>query len=355
MRIGMLPAICFVFVITTNGQYFHQSDIFHNLKPEVQDGKNFYFSASTYSFVNLLNTVPNILDNFQVITRYRADSSGSDLLNNLEIGAVVKGFISSGTILPFRMNMPPMSIRVYDPDNNNRVVSPGVQLIRNIPFNKKEWGLQLGLAGYYNFIGMEDYFSESHSFAYDLSAFLYLNRFGLQIYHSAHNLNASYTFRTENVEDIVQTDKKRISLPEEFENLTFFTLSLGDHYLTRPDEKQEVLYSFYLSFRYDVPSDPELRPEFKIKYVDVLTGCNLYYRNFLFNPEVLVYERNSIGMANYNCLGASFLAGYTIKSFSMKLGYTHFTYYQQAIDYNSLRNSEDIQMDRLVLSLGYSL
>jgi len=174
---------------------------------------------------------------------------------------------------------------------------------------------------------MEDCFSKTYSFGYDLSAVLHFKRLTFQFYHAAHKLNSSYTFGTGDVEDIAATDKKRISIPEEFKNMTYFTLSLGDNYMKRPSSAKEILYRLYITLRHDVPANKDLRPEFKIKYIDVITGFNLYYRNFLFNPEVLVHESNSIGMANYNCLGASLLAGYIIKSFSMKLGYSHYTCY----------------------------
>ncbi|MBN2173811.1 MAG: hypothetical protein JW731_06755 [Bacteroidales bacterium] len=355
MKIWLWPVVLLFSFFSAKCQYFHESaDLFYNLRNAVPENKKFIAGTQSYSNLNFLNTIPNLLDNFRFVSRMKFDSAGIRNFKNLEIGIALNAFISGKTQIPlFYSSSYPMLIRVYDAQSKNTVISPGLQLIKSFPLNAKNDRVQLGLAGYYNFIGTEDYFTVNYPFAYDLSVFINYKVLSLQGMYSAHKIYSSYTFNTSDLQGIVESEKNRVSLAEEFENLAFITLMLGDFYLDRTKDKYDVLYNIYFSLRNNVPSNKDLRPEFKMKYIDYLAGASIRYGKFLFNPEFLINRRTYVGDESYSCLGMSMLIGWEVAHFCINAGYNHFEFYRHSTDYMALKEGEDITMDKLLISLAY--
>lgn len=354
MKIWLLPVVSLLSFFSAQCQYFHESaDLYYNLRDAVPNDKKVVIGLSTYSTINFLNTIPNVLDNFRFVSRMKFDSTGKGNIKNLEVGVSMNGFISGKTKIPYYYRNPPLTIWVYNPDENNSVFSPGLQMVKSFPLNLKNDRFQLGLAGYYNFIGLDDYFTKNYNFSYDLSVLINYKVLTVQGMYSAHKLYSSYTFKTSELRGLVESEKNRISLAEEFENLAIITLTLGDFYLDRPKENKDVLYNIYLSLRNNVPSNKDLRPEFKMKYIDYLAGFNIRYGKFLFNPEFMINKRQYIADRSYSCLGMSMMLGWEANKLSIYAGYNHFVFYRHSTYYIALSEGEDIKMDKLMISLAY--
>ncbi|HRX97454.1 MAG TPA: hypothetical protein P5514_10950 [Bacteroidales bacterium] len=354
MKFRLLLVFAVFIFCSAHGQYFHESaDLYYNLRKAVPDHKKAVMGISTYSTINFMNTIPNVLDNFRFASRINIDSTKKGKYKNLELGFMMNGFISGKTIIPYYQQKPPINVRVENSDRNNNIFCPGLQMVKSYPLKSQNGRVQIGLAGYYYFIGLEDYFLKNYRFAYDLSVLVNHKILTVQGMHSAHKINSSYSFKTSDLQGLIESDKDRVSLAEEFDNITFITFTIGDYYLKRPDPKNKLVYNIYITFRRDVPSNKELRPVFELRYIDILTGLNFRFGKFHINPEVMMTNRTYDDYHAYSCLGLSMMLGYQIENFMINAGYNHFDYYQQSTDGWALTDAQDFSLDKVLLSVGY--
>lgn len=351
----MISILC-ILSIDAQSQYFHESlDLYYNLRSSLVKNQKVKIGFRTYSNVNFENTIPNILDNFQLLSRFRFIKKSHWFVKNTEFGAGITGFISSASQIPDQYMNPPLRIRVYDDNGHNNIVTPGLQYIRSWYFSDSlDSRLQAGLAVRYNIVGNPDLFSKSFPLGYDLSIQFNHKFFAVRFMHSAKTVYNSFTFRSDDVANIIETDRKRVSVPGEFENLTFLTIALGNAYYGVPTDKDKLLHYIYFSMRRLYPSNKEYRPELSFHNLDYIFGFRLRYKRFLMNPEYST-NRGDIEYYGYKGQSCSFLLGYEFGKVSVKLGYAHVIYYQLAVDVSSLKNEDNITLDKLFFAIAYSL
>ncbi len=172
--------------------------------------------------------------------------------------------------------------------------------------------------------------------------------------HAANTIYNSFTFRTADLNEFVKSNKKRISIPVEFENLTFLTFAVGNAYYKIPTENDKLLHYLYFSMRRLFPSNKEYRSNLSFKNLDYIFGINLRYKQWLFNPEYATH-RSDTGPEALKGKSYSFLLGYAFRNVSVKLGYAHIVYFELATDVYSLKNNEHINLDKIIFAIDYSL
>ena len=356
MKLGLLSVLFCCFILTSQSQYFHESlDLYYNLRSSLVKDQKFKTGFRTYSNVNFESTIPNILDNFQLLSRFSFVNSSHWFVKNTEFGVGISGFISAASQIPDQYQKPPIRIRVYDNHGHSNIFTPGLQYIRNWHFNDTiDSRLQLGLALRYNIVGNPEIFSKSYPLGYDLSIQLNHKFFTMQIMHSANTIYNSFTFRSDDVADIIETDRKRVSIPGEFENLTFLTIAFGNAYYKLPTDNDKLLHYFYFSMRRLYPSNKEYRIKLLLKNLDYIFGCRFRYKKLLINPEYST-NRSDVGDQAYKGKSYSFLLGYEFGKVSAKLGYAHVVYYQLAVNVSSLKNNDNIKLDKMIFAIDYSL
>ena len=354
MRYGLVIFFVLSFSLI-RGQYFHESlDLYSNLRSQLINEQKFKIGFKTYSILKYQNTVPNLLDNFHLASRFRFNRKQSWILRNTEFGVGFQAFFSGASQVPDVYNKPPVLVKVYEKEGNNNVFSPGVQVIRTLWFSDTTlWRLQVGLGLRYNYIGNERFFSKSYPFGYDLSLYLKYKVFSLQYQHSAHTIYSSYRYKIEDIGDAIESDKERVSIPDEFRNLSILTLAFGDDYLKKPTKEDKTLYNIYFTFRRDDFSNKDLRSDFSFKNLDYIIGFRINHAGLKINPEFSFTPRYNIDGYSYKCHNYSMLVGYELKQFEIMFGYSHVIYYPQAVDLHSLKEAEDIHCDRVVVSIGY--
>lgn len=338
----------------SNCQYFHESlDLHNNFRASLAEDQKVKIGFKTYSNVHFENSVPNTLDNFQFISRFQFIKSSNWFVKNAEFGAVITSFLSGAYDIPDHFRNPPIYIKVNN-DGNSNVISPGLQYIRNWKLRDTiESRFQAGLALRYNYVGNTKIFSESFPFGYDF--FFQLNKkfFSLQFEHSANTIYTSFAFRIDDVNAILESDRSKVSIPGEFENLTFLTISLGNPYYQIPSENDKLMHYIYFTMRRLFPSNKDLRPKLSFKYLDYLFGFNLKFKRFVMNPE---YSTKRTDTEYHSLKGEcySFLLGYETRKISLKLGYAHVVYYELSTDRLSLENNDNLKLDKLIFAVNYS-
>lgn len=355
MKLWLLSVLFCCFILTSQSQYFHESlDLYYNLRSSLVKDQKVKTGFRTYSNVNFENTIPNILDNFQLLSRFRFVNSSHWFVKNTEFGVGLTGFISAASQIPDQYQNPTMRIRVYDNHSHSNILTPGLQYIRNWHFNDTiDSRLQLGLALRYNIVGNPEIFSKSYPLGYDFSIQLNHKFFSMQFMHSANTIYNSFTFRSADVADVIETNRKRVSIPGEFENLTFLTLAFGNAYYKLPTDNDKLLHYFYFSMRRLYPSNKEYRIKLVLKNLDYIFGCRFRYKKLLINPEYST-NRSDIGYHAYKGKSYSFLLGYEFGKISVKLGYAHVVYYELAVDVSSLKNNDNITLDKMILAIDCS-
>jgi len=347
-----------MFLITiVRGQYFHESlDLYYNLRSELKSEENLRIGFKTYSNLNFLNAVPNLFDNFDLRSRYRSDRQDLWILRNTEFGISFQAFFSGVEQVPEDYSKPPMSIKVYDNEGNNTVLSPGLQLNRTLWHNDTTFGhFQIGLGLRYNYIGNEKFFTKTYPLGYDFSLYFRNRLFSIQYMYSMFTIYNSFSFNIEDVDFIIESEKSRVSLPGEFKNLSLTTLSFGDDYNRRATKDDKTLYSIYFSLRSLYFSNKDLRNSNSAKYLDYIVGSWINHMGFRINPEFSFTNNYLIENYSYRCYNYSLLLGYDFKHIELKIGYSHMIYYPRVVDYYTLSQAENIHYDRLVLSLVYCL
>ncbi len=354
MRYGLVIFFVLSFSVI-RGQYFHESfDLYSNLRSQLINEQKLKIGFKTYSNLKYQNTVPNLLDNFHLISRFKFNQKESRMLRNTEFGIGFQAFFSGASQVPDVYNKSPILVKVYDKEGINNVFSPGLQIIRTLWLNDTTFGrFQVGLGLRYNYIGNERFFSKSYPFGYDLSLYFRNKLFSVQYLHSSHTIYNSYTYKIEEIESVVESDKAKVSLPGEFRNMSFLTLSVGDDYLKKPTKEDKTLYNIYFTFRRDDFSNKDLRSDFSFNNLDYIIGFQINHAGLKINPEFSFTPRYNIDGYSYKCHNYSMLVGYELKQFEIMLGYSHIIYYPQAVDMFSLKQAEDIHCDRLSLSFAY--
>jgi len=337
------------------GQYFHESlDLYSNLRSHLVYDQKCKIGFKTYSNLKFQNTVPNLLDNFYLNSRFKFKKKDHWMLRNTEFGVGIQAFISGANQFPELYEKPPMLIKIYDTGGKNLVISPGVQIIRNLWINDSTSGrLQVGLGLRYNYIGNDQFFSKSYPFGFDLTLYFRNKLFSVQYLYSAFSIYNSFTFKIEDIDETVESDKDRVSIPDEFRNLSFLTFGFGDDYNKKPTKDEKTLYNFYFTFRRDDYSNKELRNSFSTKYMDYIFGFWINHLGLKINPEFSITPQYKFDGYSYKCHNISLLMGYVFKHFEISAGYSHLIFYPLAVDVYSLQDAEDIHCDRLSLSLAY--
>lgn len=355
MRFWLLIFSCYLILPCVRSQYFHESfDLHYNLRSSLIKDQKAKIGFKTYSNVHFENTIPNLMDNFQVISRFRFVNSTKGLVKNAEFGALLTANISGKAQIPEQYNKPPINIRIYSSSGNSNIFTPGLQYIKKWLFNdtlNKQF--QIGISLRYNIVGNPELFTETYPWGYDVSLMLNHKLLSVQFMYSAHTIYNSFTFRSSEVSDIVETNRNRVSVPMEFENLTFLTIGLGDAYYKRPTEKDRLLHYLYFSLRRLCPSNKEVRPDFSFKNLDYIFGFKLQFKQILINPEYST-KRSDIEYLTLRANNYSILLGYEFKKISIKLGYAHIVYYELATAVSSLKNNDHIKLDKLIFSIEYS-
>ena len=356
MRFWLPILCCYLILPCVRSQYFHESlDLHYNLRSSLIKDQKATIAFRTYSNINFENTIPNLLDNFQLISRFRFANSTNSLVKNAEFGALLTGNISGAAQIPDQYRNPPVYVKVYDNSGNSNIFTPGLQYIIKWLFNdtlNKQF--QIGLSLRYNIVGNTELFSETYPLGYDISLMLNHKFLSVQFLNSAHTIYNSFTFRSSEVSDIVKTNRNRLSVPMEFENLTFLTIGLGDAYYKRPTEKDKLLHYLYFSLRRLCPSNKEVRPNLSFKNLDYIFGLKLQYKQFLINPKYAT-SRGDLDNLALRANAYSILLGYEFKKISIKMGYSHIVYYELAVNVTSLKNNDHINLDKLIVSIDYSI
>jgi hypothetical protein len=355
MRYWLLIFASCILFIGVRSQYFYESlDLYYNLRPSLVEDQKAKIGFSTYSNVNFENTIPNILDNFKLVSRFRFTNSSHWFVKNTEFGAGISSFITGANQFSEQYPRSPLNIKIYNDVKYNYVITPGLQYIRTWKSdNKADSRLILGLGMRYNIVGGPEMFSNSYPFGYDLSLQLMRRFFSFQFMHSTNSVYNSFTFRTADVSAFTDSDKKRISIPVEFQNLTFFTIALGDPYYKLPTENNKLTYNLYFTMRRLFPSNKEYRPELSFKNLDYIFGFNLKYKQFDLNPEY-ASNRTDLEYHDLKAKSYSILVGYSFGDISIKLGYSHVVYYELAKDLQSLQNNDHVKLDKLIFAIDYS-
>lgn len=355
MRSWLLILIGFLLFLGVKSQYFHESlDLNYNLRSTLIEDQKAKIGFRTYSNINFENTIPNIFDNIQLLSRFKFANTSSRFVNNAEFGAEITSFISGSNQIAEQFKKPPMLIQLYNDNGHNFVITPGLQYIKNWIFNDTiDSRLQFGLGLRYNIVGNPEMFTKSYPFGYDLSLQFNIKYFSVQFMHAANTIYNSFTFRTADLNEFVNSNKKRISIPVEFENLTFLTFSLGNAYFKVPSENDKLLYYLYFSMRRLFPSNKEYRSNLSFKNLDYIFGISLRYKQWLFNPEYGTH-RSDNGPEAMKGNSYSFLLGYAFRNVSVKLGYAHIVYYELATDVYSLKNNDHINLDKIIFAIDYS-
>ncbi len=355
MKIRLLLYLGIISFLPATGQYFHESfDLQYNLRSSLPDTVRFKMSLSSYSFLKFLDTKPNIFDNFRMNTRFKVVKSQNSLLKKAEFGIGLQGFLTSNYKTPFVSSCPPIRISVYDSDQKNYVFTPAVQYIQLIRLNEKgNSNLQLALGLTYNIIGNDNLFSQTFGFGYDFSALLHIKVLSLQLAHFSNAIYTSYSISSSDVKDFIETDRAQISVPDDFQNLSFVTVSFGDYYLKSPAAFNEVLYTIYLSARNMVYSDKAYRSKISLKRLDYMAGFRIHYKGFSINPEFLLNNCHDLVDYPYSCLGYSIMAGYDFKKISIKAGDIYQIFYPLAVDLQSLKSAENIICNKLIVAVEY--
>ena len=233
---------------------------------------------------------------------------------------------------------------------------PAIQYIKNWNFIKHAGsGIQLGFALRYNYVGSEFYHDDVFPLGYDASFIYRIKVLTLQIMQSYNSLYSGYRYKSEDVTGIVEAESEKITLPDEFMNLTFLTLSLGDSYLKRSTNQEKLMYNIYFTLRRNNFANKELRTEFSFKTLDYITGFRINYKGFTVNPEITYRYTIQIDEANYRGNYYSVMTGYDFRHFALKLGFTHSIFYPFAVDLTSLQSGENIYQEKLILCLEYIL
>ena len=82
MRYGLVIFFVLSFSLI-RGQYFHESlDLYSNLRSQLINEQKFKIGFKTYSILKYQNTVPNLLDNFHLASRFRFNRKQSWILRN---------------------------------------------------------------------------------------------------------------------------------------------------------------------------------------------------------------------------------------------------------------------------------
>ena len=336
-------------------QYFHESlDLYYNLRSSLVEDQRAKIGFRTYSNINFENTIPNIFDNFQLLSRLKFANTSHWFVKNTEFGAGVTGFYSGANQIAEEFQNSPILIRIYNGEGHNYIITPGLQYIRNWYFNDTiDCRFQFGLGLRYNIVGNPEMFSKSYPFGYDFSFQFTKKFFSVQFMHSANTIYDSFTFRRADVSDIIESNRKRVSIPVEFENLTFLTFTIGNAYYKVPTENDQLQHNLYFSLRRFFPSNIEYRPNLSFKNLDYIFGINLRYNKFLINPEYATH-RSDMGYDVLKGKSYSILLGYIFKNVSVNLGYTHIIYYELAVNVSSLKNNDHLNLDKLILGIDYS-
>lgn len=336
-------------------QNFHESlDLHYNLRPSLVEDQKAKIGFRTYSNVNFENTIPNILDNFQLLSRFKFPKTSSSFVKNAEFGGGITWFYSGSGQVPDQIKKPPLYIRLYNNQGNNYIITPGIQYIKSwIPNDSIDKRFQFGLSFRYNIIGDPESFSKTYPFGYDFSFQVTKKFFSFQFMHSANTIYNSLTFKTSDFPAFSESKKDRISFPTEFENLTFLTFSLGNPCYQMPSESDPLLHYLYFSMRRLYPSNKDYRAELSLKNLDYIFGINIRYKQLLINPE---FTTRRDYFEYYTAKGKcySLLFGYSFNRMSIKLGYSHVVYYVLATDLLSLQNDDYVHLDKIILALDYS-
>jgi len=336
-------------------QNFHESlDLYYNLRSSLVEDQKAKIGFKTYSNVNFENTIPNILDNFQLLSRFKFPKSSSSFVKNAEFGGNITWFYSGYGQAPDQVRKPPLYIKLYNDQGHNYIITPGLQYVKNwIPNDSIDKRIQLGLAFRYNIVGDAESFSNTYPFGYDFSFQFTKRLFSFQFMHSANTIYNSLTFKTTDLPEYSESKKKRLSIPTEFENLTFLNFTLGNPYYKLPSKNDPLLHYLYFTMRRLYPSNKDYRPELSFKNLDYIFGINIRYKKLLINPEFCThrnyYEYYTTKGKNY-----SLLIGYSFNKILVKMGYCHVVYYLLATDLLSLQNDDNIHLDKIILALDYS-
>lgn len=355
MKNYFLVFVLCLFLVDSKSQYFHESlDLYYNLRVSLEEDQKAKIGFRTYSNIKFENSIPNIFDNFQLLSRFRFENTSSRFVKNAEFGAGITSFISGANQISEKFSISPMLIRLDNDDGGNFIITPGLQYIKSWNSNDTNNSrLQFGFGLRYNIVGNQALLSESYPFGYDISLRYRIKFFSVQFMHAANTVYNSFTFRTDDLAEFFESDKKRISIPVEFENLTFLTFALGTAYNKVPTENDKLLYYLYFSLRRFYPSNNDYKFKLSFKNLDYIFGVNLRYKQWLFNPEYATLK-SDVGNEAIKGKSYSLLMGYMFDQFSIKLGYTHIVYYELAVDLFSLKNNDYLTLDKIILALDYS-
>jgi hypothetical protein len=354
MRIA-LTGIAILSALFSSGQYFHETlDLFYNLRSSLEEDQKMKFGFRTYSFIKYEETVPNLLDNFQVTGRFRFPRQDNTVLKNTEWGAGLTALVTGLSKSPEVYKHPPIRVSVYSDQNNANIFSPGILVVQTWWLHDSAFSrFQVGLGFRYNYIGRNDLFSKTFPLGYDLSFYFRIKIVALQFYRSANMVYSGFAYKSEDIDDLTNASDTRFTIPDEFRNLSFFMLCFGDDYLKKPNKEDKTLYNIYLSLRRFDYSDPDLRSEFSFATLDYNTGFRITHRNLLMNPEITFtgqYEQES---STYTRYIFSLLAGYRLKRLEFRAGYSHSVCHLHAVDLYSLQESENIRCNKLLVTIVY--
>lgn len=338
-----------------NSQYFHEIlDLHYNLRSSLPKTESLKLGLRTYSFINYENTLPNLFDNFQLMGRFRLNHAESNFLRNTEWGVGFQAFMTGGGEVPEIIDSSPLHVNVYDNiKGNGSVYTPGLQFIRTWWFRDSSWSrIQAGVGFRYNHITNDVYFAKSYPIGFDISLIAKIRIISIQFMHSDHTVYNSFTYNSEDLGVPVESGYSRVSVPDDFRNLTAITLAFGDDYLARTTEEELTLYCAYFTLRRNDFSIKEKRKKFDFVDLDYIFGTKITHKFLTINAELTVNKSFNIANELYNCQIYSLLAGYDHRKIGVKAGFSHFFCYPLAVDLKSLQE-DNVHFNKLFLAFDY--
>jgi hypothetical protein len=342
-------------LVTVKSQYFHETlDLYSNLRSSLSKSESLKLGLKSYSFLNYKGTLPNLFDNFNLSGRVRFNQAKRKFLKNTEWGIGFHAFMTGGAKIPKIVDSSPMHVKVYDnTKGTGSMYIPGLQIIRTWWFNDTTWSrIQAGVSLRYNHITNDDLYATNYPIGFEFSFFAKIRVISIQLLHADHTVYNSLTYNSEDLGIPPEDGHTRVSVPDDFRNLTTLTLAFGDDYLARPTKEENTLYYAYFTLRRNDFSAKEKRKEFDFVNLDYIFGTRITHKFLTINAELTVNKEYAHEDELYHCQIYSLLAGYDQNKIGIRAGFSHFYCFPLAVDHAALQ-ADNVQFNKLLLAVEY--
>jgi hypothetical protein len=339
------------------GQYFHETlSLQYNLLPELRDNKTAKFSLMTWSYLKYKKTVPNLIDNFKVDSRFAFLKSKRKILFNAELGVSLQGMIPGRYTEQSVFNHRSMRICLFGNSGSTNIFIPGIQYLKTWkPQNSKDMELFFGMGLRFLITGSEYYHDSIFPAGFDASFIWRIKVFTLQVRQSYNSLYSGLRYKSDDLADKIYAQSDKITIPDENLDISSITISFGDPYFRRTSPEEKVVYNVYFTARNLFPTDGDAFREFSFENLDYIAGFRINYRKLIVNPEYIY--RNTIDVDEVGCESQSvaLIAGYNFRRWNILAGFVHETFYPCAVDLRTLKDDVTFYKEKLIICLEHSL